>query len=276
MISHSTPRSLSKRESQIVAWLEEERPALITAADLARVFGLSPDQAADVARRMAAKGWLNRVAQGSYEPLLADSGGIALPNPWAALASWRTPYYVGYASAAHALNLTPDRPATVQVCVRKGTRAPTRFSALPLTLLPQRAFSLDGTADREVHGQVVCFASVERVLLDSAIRPARVGGAIALGRIVHRAAEGADWTVLVSLAGGHPRGSSAVRRIAALLTVLGHQVPAPLAGFAKRTLPKHPMLLDDRSIHGRQGAHLTDLAVIVNVPEDALREEIRR
>lgn len=275
MISHSTPRSLSKRESQIVAWLEEERPAIITAADLARVFGLSPDQAADVARRMAAKGWLNRVAQGSYEPLLADSGGIALPNPWAALASWRTPYYVGYASAAHALNLTPDRPATVQVCVRKGTRAPTRFSALPLTLLPQRAFSLDGTADREVHGQVVCFASVERVLLDSAIRPARVGGAIALGRIVHRAAE-VSWTSLVALAEDRPRGSAAVRRIAALLTVLGHPVPEPLADFAKRTLPKHPMLLDDRSIYGRHGALLMDLAVVVNVPEDALLEEVRR
>ena len=85
-VEHAS-RSLSARESQVMAWLEEERPAVITAADLAASMDLSRERASDVLRRMASKGWLHRVAQGSYEPLLAESGGIALPNPWAALAA---------------------------------------------------------------------------------------------------------------------------------------------------------------------------------------------
>lgn len=269
-------RPLSTRESQIVAWLEEERPALITAADVARVCGLSPRTASDVVRRMAAKGWLHRVAQGSYEPLLADSGGIALPNPWAALASWRTPYYIGYSSAAYELGLTPDRPATVQVCVKAGTHEPARFADLPLSLLPQREFSLKGTESRRVRGQEVCIASRERTLVDSAIRPSRVGGAISLGRMLHRSRKDIDWDLLVRMAQDHPRGGAAARRLAALLRVLGHSVPAPLARYAKSRKTKYPMSLDDRSIHGRSGQILEDLGVIVNVPEEALREEVRR
>src|SRR5690349_17124726 len=107
MLAEQVSRPLSRRESQIVAWLEEERPSLITAGDLVESFGLKRPTATDVLRRMAAKGWLQRVGHGSYKPLLADSGGIAVPDPWAALAAWKAAYYVSYASAAYELGLTP-------------------------------------------------------------------------------------------------------------------------------------------------------------------------
>ena len=67
-------------------------------------------------RRLAQKGRLQRVAQGSYEPLLADTGGIALHNPWAALAAWSAAHYVSFAAAAYELGLTPGRPAMIAVC----------------------------------------------------------------------------------------------------------------------------------------------------------------
>lgn len=225
---------------------------------------------------MATKGWLQRVAQGAYEPLLAASGGFALPNPWAALAAWRAPYYVSYASAAYDLGLTPDRPASVQACVPFGTNTPARFDELPLKLIPQRAFSLDGSSVHLVNGQMVQMAGIERTLLDSAIRPARVGGAIALGRIVYRAAGEADWQVVVALARSHPRGRPGTRRVAALLTLIGEPVPQPLAQFASSRLPATPMLLDDGSIYGRGGSVLDDWQVIVNVAPEVLREEVRR
>lgn len=269
-------RPLSARESQIVAWLEEERPELVTAAALADAFGFSPQTSNDITRRLAAKGWLNRVAQGKYEPLLADSGGIALPNAWAALAGWSRSYYVGYASAAYHWNLTPDRPGTVQACVPVGTGRPKRFVELAITLIPQRAFSLTGVSHEAEGGQRVCLASVEKTVIDSAIRPARVSGVLALGRMLDRALDRADWDQVVELAADHPRGSAGLRRIGALLELLGEEVPTPVKQAAGRIPFRSSITLDDRKIYGRTGHVLQPWNVLVNVAPEALREELRR
>lgn len=259
-----------------MAWLEVERPPLLTAQALVQAFAMEPRTASDVLRRMANKGWLHRVAQGSYEPLLADSGGIVLPNPWAALAAWRSTYYVSYASAAHELNLTPDRPGTVQVCVRVGTTKPVRFSDLPISLAYQRHFSLESSAIRSIRGVDVRVAETERVLVDSAIRPIRVGGAIALGRITYRALRNADWQRVTALAAQQPRGHAGARRLAAVIDILEQPVPKALAEFAARHLPGRPMLLDDAGIYGWSGELVRRFGVVANVPAEALQEELRR
>lgn len=269
-------RPLSRRESQIVAWLEEERPPLVNARDLSQAFGLEHQTASDVLRRMANKGWMHRVAQGSYEPLLADSGGIGLPNPWATLAAWKAAYYVSYASGAFELNLTPDRPGTVQVCVPMGTSKPSRFSELPISLVYQRHFSMNGTALRTMRAVHVRMAETERVLIDSAIRPARVGGAIALGRITYRALDSADWQLVTALAIEHPRGRAGARRLAALIELLQRPVPRVLADFASQQLPGRPMLLDDATIYGWGGELVKRFGVVANVSPESLQEELRR
>ena len=63
---------------------------------------------------LARKGWLTRTSRGRYETVLADTGGWALPNPWAALGTSGLRYYVGFQSAAYERGLTPDRPGAVQ------------------------------------------------------------------------------------------------------------------------------------------------------------------
>ncbi|MGA2925673.1 MAG: type IV toxin-antitoxin system AbiEi family antitoxin domain-containing protein [Solirubrobacteraceae bacterium] len=262
-------RPLSARESQIIGWLEEERPRLITASELTEVFGLPRARASDVLRRMAEKGWMQRVAQGAYEPLLAESGGIALPNPWAALAAWKPEHYVSFGAAAYELGLTPDRAAMIAVCVRPGTSRPERFSQLPIELVRQRYFSARGSGPREVAGVQVRIAGVERLLVDCALSPARVGGAIALGRIVDRALDEADWRQVVSLAEDHPRGHAAARRLAALLVVLERQVPEPLDRFASQSLPARAMPLDDRERYGWRGPTLERFGVVLNVTSSA-------
>lgn len=259
-----------------MAWLEEQRPPVVTAVDLVREFDLTLKTADDVVRRMARKGWLNRVAQGRYEPLLAESGGVALPNPWAALASWQVPYYVGYSSAAYQLNLIPDRPGVVQTCVKKGTYPPVRFADLPLQLLPRQQFSLEATELVEVHRQRVRVASAELVLLDGAVRPSRVGGVFGLTRIVDRSLNHIDWDAYVDLAVRRPLGRSAARRVAAVLGVLGQPAPQVLARFASSKLPKRPMFLGDPEIHGSKGKPMKEFAIIVNIAPEVLLEEVRR
>ncbi len=269
-------RSLSARESQIVGWLEEERPALIRAEVLVDQFGLSRHVARDVLRRMATKGWLQRVSQGVYEPLLADTGGIALPNPWAALAGWSVPYYIGYGSAAYELGLTPDRPGAVQVCVRFGTQTPQRFKDFPLNLIPQRYFATTETEIRTIHSQSVRIATIPRLVIDGAIRPGRVSGVLGLTRIIDRAADSLDREKVVDLAESHPRGGPGTRRIAAILTLLERQVPKVLANYAHTHRTSSSMTLDSVSVYGWTGKSLPEWGVIANVPAEVLQEELRR
>ena len=92
-----------------------------------------------------------------------------------------------------------------------------RLEGVAITLVPRRAFQLDGSQLTEAHGVAVRLAGIERVLLDGATMPGRVGGVFGLARIVDRGAEQADWRRFVQLgeedqpgSGGGPpdRGSA--------------------------------------------------------------------
>ncbi len=272
-------RTLGRREAEVVAWLEAERPSGVDVGSLSVVFGWSRAKASDVLRRLARKGWLQRTAKGRYEPLLADTGGWAVPNAWAALSSWGDPYYVGFASAAHELGLTPDRPGSVQTCVAVGAKRPRAWVQIPITLVALRSFTLAGTQEMELHGFRVRLAQTEKILLDGGATPARVGGVIGLTRILDRAIADADWQTFVQLASDITRGGAAARRVAAIAELIGHEVPDGLAAFASEKLPKSKdsvIYLDDRSLHGRRGKRLERWQVVANLSAEALREEVRR
>lgn len=275
MESSTKSRTLGPREAEIVAWLETERPADVTLDQAAEAFNWPRKRIREVMAQLARKGWLIRTQKGHYEPLLGESGGIALPNPWAALAGWKVDHYVAFASAAYELGLTPDRPGDVQVCVRPGTSRPRLWAEFPLLLIPERSFSLDGTERRELHGFPIRIATPEKVLLDGGAIPSRVGGAIGLARILDRAEDRIDWTEFKTLAEKSKGGRRAARRLAALLELLGREIPEQLAVLAKAKKGSR-IYLDSSSIHGRRGQLLDPWQVIVNVATEALSEEISR
>lgn len=267
------PRSLGPREAEVVSWLELERPRLVDIAMVTEALDWPDTIAGETLRRLHRKGWLQRALRGKYEPLLADSGGWALPNAWAALSSWDSPYYVSFGSAAYELNLNPDRPSGVQAAVPLGIKRPRSWGDVRVTLVHGRAFSLEGSERREIHGHEVQIATVERTTLDGALVPARVGGALGLVRIADRAHDIADWSRFVGLAKGTPRGHSAARRVAALYGVLDKRVPEPLAEFAGKNVPATPLPLDSPRIHGDDGPRLEPWNVILNVSAEALTLE---
>lgn len=270
------PRTLSRREAELVGWLEVERPPSVSLAEISRALHWPQKRTYSVASRLAKKGWLNRTRAGHYEPLLGESGGILVPNPWVALSSWKVPHYVALASAAYEHSLSPDRPAAVQVCVPFGTTAPAGWAELAISLVPRRTFELEGSKLVERHGVIVRLAEVERVLLDSAIMLARVGGVFGLARIVERGAEQTDWHRFAQLAERASRGVPAARRIAALLQILGHEAPADLAELATAGKGTSLVYLGSTRVHGRRGQVLPRWRVLVNLSPDALREEVRR
>lgn len=269
-------RTLSRREAELVSWLEVERPKSVSLVEIASALDWPQKRTYDVASRLAKKGWLHRTRAGHYEPLLGESAGILVPNPWVALTSWKVPHYVALASAAYEHNLIPDRPGTVQVCVPVGTTAPAGWRELAITLVPRRAFQLDGSRLTQAHGVTVRLAGIERVLLDSATIPGRVGDVFGLARIVDRGAEQADWRRFVELAEKASRGVAAARRIAALLEILDQEVPPTLAKLASAGKSAPPIYLGGTRVHGRRGELLPRWRVQVNLSPEALREEVRR
>jgi predicted transcriptional regulator of viral defense system len=269
-------RTLSRREAELVSWLEVERPKSVSLAEIASALAWSQKRTYDVTSRLVKKSWLHRTRAGHYEPLLGDSAGILVPDPWVALTSWKVPYYVALASAAYEHNLLPDRPKAVQVCVSVGTTAPAGWRDMAITLIPRRAFELDGSQLAESHGVIVRLAGVERVLLDSATMPGRVGGVFGVARIVDRGCEQADWRRFAELAEMGSRGGAAARRIAALLEILGQEVPADLARLASAGKGAALIYLGSTRIHGRRGELLPRWRVQLNVSPAALREEVTR
>src|SRR4051794_18307065 len=186
-------RTLSPMESAVMGWAEAERRNAITIDEVDDTFDWNRAAIRSVLFRLARKGWLRRTARGRYETVLAETGGFAPPNPWVALATWVPRYYVGFQSAAYEHNLTPDRPGEVQVAVGSGTNRPPAWAEVPIKLVHLRTFSTEGSEARTINGSLVRVANPEKVVSDSALLPARVGGVRGLARIAARAADSVDW-----------------------------------------------------------------------------------
>jgi hypothetical protein len=90
------------------------------------------------------------------------------------------------AEKARPLGLAPDRPAKVQACVPVGAKRPRAWDDVPIELVYLRTFSLEGSEQRALHDFPVAIASTEKLLLEAAALPARVGGIFGLARLRSR------------------------------------------------------------------------------------------
>jgi predicted transcriptional regulator of viral defense system len=207
---------------------------------------------------------------------LADTGGWALPNPWAALGTSGLRYYVGFQSAAYERGLTPDRPGSVQICVPSGTNRPKAWAKIPITLIFLRSFAPIGIEQAELHDFQIKLAKPEKILIDAAGLPGRIGGVHGLARVLDRAHPNLDWSLLVDLGEQEVRGRAALRRIAALLEILDLRIPMTLAKHAQARRGESLLYLGERRIFGARGTRLPRWAVIDNIGASAVREEIVR
>ena len=135
-----------------------------------------------------------------------QDGGWAPPSGRRSVSIWGQPYHTGFQSAAFELGLTPDRPGAVQACVPLGAKRPRAWKDIPIQLVYLRTFTLDGKETRTLDGFPIVIASVEKLLIDAAALPARIGGVFGLARIVDRALESADWARVADLAKNSSRG----------------------------------------------------------------------
>jgi predicted transcriptional regulator of viral defense system len=272
----TSARTLSRREAELVGWLEAERRLSVSLPDVRQILGWPDSVARNTLSRLAKKGWLRRTAQGRYETVLAETGGWSVPNPWAALSTWEQRYYVGFKSAAYEHGLTPDRPGSVQTCVPTGAKRPQAWDDIPILLIYVPRFDPVGTGDRKLHGFDVRIASPERLVVDGANLPGRMGGVLGLARVVDRTADRLDWSAVVGLATSSSRPRVTLRRLASLIEVLEREVPEPLAEAATAQPGESPLFLGDRRTYGARGERLPQWQVVVNIDPTVIREEVGR
>lgn len=270
------PRTLSPQEAAVVSWLEAERRQAVTTEEVAEILAWPRPRVWRVMHRLASKGWLKRTAKGHYETVLAETGGYAPANPWAALSTWKPHHYVGFQTAAYERGLTPDRPGDVQVCTSLGTRRPLAWREIPIALIWLRRYSAAGTECKELHGWPITVASPEKIVIDGAALPGRIGGLPSLARILARALEELDWEQVRIYSREISHGQAGLRRLAALLELLEIAVPKDLAAGINYDEERAPFYLGERRIFGARGHLLSRWAVIDNVGGATLRDEIER
>ncbi len=264
-------RSLSNREAELIGWLEAERRRTVSSAEVSSTFHWSAPTVWSLLSGLSHKGWLKRVGHGRYEVLLAETGGFAPPDPWPALSQWSRPHYVGFRSAAYEHGLTPDRPARIQVPAPIGVSQPLAWKQFPIQLIHVRDFSAVGVVIEQVGEWSIKMAGREKILVDGAAVPSRMGGAAELARVVSRAESKVDWSALLKIAASLSRGNVALRRLGTILARLGIAAPSELAAAVARR-PGGRVLLGQASLHGTGGPVIKPWNVVDNVGERLVGE----
>jgi len=84
-----------------------------------------------------------------------------------------------------------------------------------------------------------------------------------------------NWAKVVRFADHVSHGRTRYRRVAALLELLGHDVPKDFAQKATRP-SETPLYLGDRKTHGASGERLPTWSVVVNMDLAAIAEQAIR
>lgn len=119
-----TISGLGKIERKRLAEAIRGTKGIISIAESAGIFGVTPSQAAKMLSRWAKKGWVSRVRQGFYVPVPLESQtpDVPLEDPWIIAERLYSPGYIGGWSAAEFWGLTEQLFRTVMVMTTQKPR----------------------------------------------------------------------------------------------------------------------------------------------------------
>ena len=186
-----------------------------TFAEAQHRLGKSPTATANLLKRMAGKGLIDRVCRGHYvlrplgflgTPSVAEDVGLAV---YAAFGD--NPHRLAYRTALYEHDLITHPLRVIQVAAIKRTRSPT-LSGWPLRVIvePCEHIDIGSIAWNNTH-----ISDIERAVLDAAHRPALVGGAEVVAEALGTAASRLGTETLIGHAHALNR-SAALRRIGSL------------------------------------------------------------
>jgi len=224
--TQSNRGGLSTRESRLLSQLAGAGHQIISIDDINSTLEGSPNTAREVASRLTAKGWLDRLFAGTYLiiPLAAGEEASYTAHEYLIASHLAEPMYIGYYTALSHHGLTDQVPRTVYVVT------PTRAQSREIHGVPYRVTTVTeqkffGSQAVSIDGTTVQLSSIEKTLVDCADHPEFCGGLRTLAAAMRTAdRRDCDWVTvgayLERLANG-----AATKRIVYLADQLGIDLP---------------------------------------------------
>ena len=211
--TRKSPKGLDWQSRARLTELLRRTTGTVTPEQAAKILELPPIKAAKILSRWAAQGWLARVRRGLYVPvpLTAQSGDVALEDPWIVAESLFSPCYIGGWSAAEHWGLTEQIFRTV--CVLTVRRPRERSLVLRGTEFQLRTVSSQALFGLKPvwRGRVrVNVSDPARTVVDMLAEPALGGGLRSMEDVLRAwlgSSEFRDLKLLVEYAGRLDNGA---------------------------------------------------------------------
>jgi predicted transcriptional regulator of viral defense system len=208
-----------------------------TFAEVQQRFGQSSSATGNLLQRMLAKGLIDRVRRGHYvirqlgvlgTPSVAEEISLAVGAAFVGI-----PHRMAYRTALDEHDLIVHPARSIYVATQRRVRTKT-LSGRTLHIVREPESSINV-------GAIACgpswVSSIERALLDAAMRPNLVGGAAVLAEAIVAASDNIDITALIHYA-QELGWSAALRRIGSIADAL------EVSGLANQLQPLKPLTAD--------------------------------
>jgi len=226
------PRSLSKRESEVVLELEWSGRWCVTVRDVSSLLNCSYDYARKISQRLVKKRWFEPIGRGRYLLIGASSGKEGIPSANALLTGsfLVEPYYFSYSTSNAFYGFSTQMPATVYIATTKN-RHPVRIGNIRyrFVVLSERKFF--GFENVRVFDVNVLMADREKSIVDSVDKIRYAGGIGEVSDVLKNGAGRADMDRMVDYAVRMGSGSL-IQRLGFLLEDMGME-------FDEETLLEH-------------------------------------
>ncbi len=219
MITRKTPRSLSKREYEIVSELAVRRIHILTVDEASKLLGIKKENLWGIFHRLEKKGWLERIERGKYMvvPLQAREGW--LEHPFILASSLIEKYYISYRTALAHYGLTEQLPLYIYIATteRKG-RLECRLQNYVFRFIRLKKSKFFGFRTELMGDREIFLAEQEKAIVDCLDKERYAGSIIETAKALNNS------SISIRKVKGYAirmNNSSLVRRLGYLLDMLG-------------------------------------------------------
>lgn len=171
------PRSLSKKESEVVLELEWKHQQYVTINDVISLLNCSYDYAKKICYRLVEKKWLEPVSKGKYILIAADTGTQGIPSSNTLLVGsfLVKPYYYSYSTATAFYGFSTQMPTTVYIATTQNKHMVKRGDCL-YRFIRLSKWKFFGFTSVRVFDSDVLMADKEKAIIDSMDKMKYTGG----------------------------------------------------------------------------------------------------
>ncbi len=269
-----TKRTLSKREAELILWMEWEGLLIISLEEIATKMHCSSGYARKMAHILHQKGWLDPLVRGQYLLVKADRGpeGIPSMNSYLVARFLQKPYFFGYRFACSHHGLLTQLPSVIHVAVLRH-KQPIELKNIRFEFVVLTKKRLFGFAEETQFGEKIYISDLERTVIDALNRPDLVGGIESVVQVIFHSWKKLDYDKLIDYLVRF-QDRALARRFGYLIELLDLSFRDDLMEYFQSQVTKNPIYLGSCKRWGKAGERDKRWNLILNIPYEALMGEL--